>query len=60
MNQNVKTLVEANKGEIAAIIIEAVAGNMGCIPPAKGFLEGLRELIRIRQDFWSWLRPKLQ
>ena len=42
--ENVKTLVEANKEEIAAIIIEAVAGNMGCIPPAKGFLEGLREL----------------
>ena len=42
--ENVKTLIEANKGEIAAIIIEAVAGNMGCIPPAKGFLEGLREL----------------
>jgi glutamate-1-semialdehyde 2,1-aminomutase len=42
--ENVKILVEANKGEIAAIIIEAVAGNMGCIPPAKGFLEGLREL----------------
>ncbi|MBP1223551.1 glutamate-1-semialdehyde 2,1-aminomutase [Flavobacterium sp. 1355] len=42
--ENVKTLVEANKGEIAAIIIEAVAGNMGCIPPQKGFLEGLREL----------------
>ena len=42
--ENVKTLIDANKGEIAAIIIEAVAGNMGCIPPAKGFLEGLREL----------------
>ncbi|WP_289057924.1 glutamate-1-semialdehyde 2,1-aminomutase [uncultured Flavobacterium sp.] len=42
--ENVKTLVEANKGEIAAIIIEAVAGNMGCIPPAKGFLQGLRDL----------------
>jgi glutamate-1-semialdehyde 2,1-aminomutase len=42
--ENVKTLVEANKGKIAAIIIEAVAGNMGCIPPQKGFLEGLREL----------------
>jgi len=41
---NVKTLIEANKNEIAAIIIEPVAGNMGCIPPAKGFLEGLREL----------------
>ena len=42
--ENVKTLIEANKGEIAAIIIEAVAGNMGCIPPQKGFLEGLRAL----------------
>lgn len=39
---NVKKLVEANKNEIAAIIIEPVAGNMGCIPPVEGFLEGLR------------------
>ncbi|HEU4789541.1 MAG TPA: aminotransferase class III-fold pyridoxal phosphate-dependent enzyme, partial [Flavobacterium sp.] len=42
--ENVKTLIEANKNEIAAIIVEPVAGNMGCIPPVKGFLEGLREL----------------
>lgn len=42
--ENVKTLVEANKNEIAAIIIEPVAGNMGCIPPQKGFLQGLRDL----------------
>lgn len=42
--ENVKTLIEANKSEIAAIIIEPVAGNMGCIPPQKGFLQGLREL----------------
>ena len=41
---NVKELFEANKNEIAAIIIEPVAGNMGCIPPKKGFLEALREL----------------
>lgn len=39
---NVKALFEANKNEIAAIIIEPVAGNMGCVPPAKGFLEALR------------------
>jgi glutamate-1-semialdehyde 2,1-aminomutase len=39
---NVKALFEANKNEIAAIIIEPVAGNMGCIPPAQGFLEALR------------------
>ena len=42
--ENVKTLIEANKNEIAAIIVEPVAGNMGCIPPNKGFLEGLRQL----------------
>lgn len=42
--QNVTELFEANKGEIAAIIIEPVAGNMGCIPPMDGFHEGLRSL----------------
>jgi glutamate-1-semialdehyde 2,1-aminomutase len=42
--ENVKTLISANKGEIAAIIIEPIAGNMGCIPPANGFMEGLRSL----------------
>ncbi|WP_178989970.1 glutamate-1-semialdehyde 2,1-aminomutase [Winogradskyella schleiferi] len=41
---NVKKLVASNKNEIAAIIIEPVAGNMGCIPPVDGFLEGLRTL----------------
>jgi glutamate-1-semialdehyde 2,1-aminomutase len=30
--------------EIAAVIVEPVAGNMGCVPPAPGFLEGLREI----------------
>lgn len=39
---NVKALFKANENQIAAIIIEPVAGNMGCIPPAKGFLEALR------------------
>ncbi|APS38746.1 glutamate-1-semialdehyde 2,1-aminomutase [Salegentibacter sp. T436] len=42
--ENVKSLIEANKDEIACIIIEPVPGNMGCIPPNEGFLEGLREL----------------
>ncbi|MGZ3852543.1 MAG: glutamate-1-semialdehyde 2,1-aminomutase [Flavisolibacter sp.] len=40
----VKQLVEENKNEVAAIIIEPVAGNMGCILPKPGFLEGLRKL----------------
>lgn len=42
--QAVEKLVEEHKGEIAAIIIEPVAGNMGCIPPQEGFLEGLRKI----------------
>jgi glutamate-1-semialdehyde 2,1-aminomutase len=42
--ESVKILIEANKDQIAAIIVEPVAGNMGCIPPNKGFLEGLRAL----------------
>lgn len=41
---NVKELLAANKNEIAAIIIEPVAGNMGCIPPKEGFLQALRDL----------------
>lgn len=40
----VKKLVAENKQQIAAIIIEPVAGNMGCILPAAGFLEGLRAI----------------
>lgn len=40
----VAALFEANKDEIAAIIIEPVAGNMGCVIPKEGFLEGLRAL----------------
>ncbi|WP_369992686.1 glutamate-1-semialdehyde 2,1-aminomutase [Winogradskyella sp.] len=42
--ENVKELVGANPNEIAAIIIEPVAGNMGCIPPVEGFLKALREV----------------
>jgi glutamate-1-semialdehyde 2,1-aminomutase len=40
----VKQIVAENKNEIAAIIIEPVAGNMGCIIPEPGFLQGLRKL----------------
>src|ERR1700757_2027100 len=40
----VEKLVNENKGDIAAIIIEPVAGNMGCIPPMPGFLGGLRQI----------------
>lgn len=40
----VEQLFQEYPEEIAAIIVEPVAGNMGCIPPAEGFLEGLRTL----------------
>lgn len=42
--ENVAQIISANPGEIAAIIIEPVAGNMGCIPPREGFLQGLRDI----------------
>ncbi len=41
---SVKTLLSTNKGQVACIILEPVAGNMGTVPPRPGFLEGLREL----------------
>ena len=47
--QSVKNLIDANPSEIAAIIVEPVAGNMGCIPPQKDFLEGLRQLCTDHQ-----------
>jgi len=40
----VAQLVEANRHQVAALIIEPVAGNMGCVLPREGFLQGLREL----------------
>ena len=40
----VQKIIAENKGEIAAIIVEPVAGNMGCILPAAGFMEGLRKI----------------
>jgi len=41
---SVRKLVADNKGQIACLILEPVAGNMGTVPPREGFLEGLREL----------------
>ena len=40
----VREIFEANEDEIATVILEPIAGNMGCIPPAEGFLEGLKAL----------------
>jgi len=42
--QAVQTLVDANKDQVAAIILEPVAGNMGLVLPTQEFLQGLRDL----------------
>ncbi|MBR9974549.1 MAG: glutamate-1-semialdehyde 2,1-aminomutase [Bacteroidetes bacterium] len=41
---SVEALVKAFPDQIACVILEPVVGNMGCVPPADGFLEGLRDL----------------
>ncbi len=41
---SVQALLEANRGQVAAVIVEPVAANMGVVGPAPGFLLGLREL----------------
>ncbi|MEW6683617.1 MAG: glutamate-1-semialdehyde 2,1-aminomutase [Nitrospirota bacterium] len=45
---DVRRLFDANSGAVAAVIVEPIAGNMGVVPPAPGFLQGLRELTRER------------
>jgi glutamate-1-semialdehyde 2,1-aminomutase len=42
--ESVEAILERNRGQVAAVIVEPVAGNMGVVPPRPGFLEGLREL----------------
>ena len=42
--ESVRVLLEANKGEVAAVIVEPISGNMGVVPSMPGFLEGLRAL----------------
>jgi len=41
---SVRILLEANRDQVACLILEPVAGNMNCVPPVAGFLQGLREL----------------
>jgi glutamate-1-semialdehyde 2,1-aminomutase len=42
--ETLRTTMSEHGAEVAAIIVEPVSGNMGCIPPADGFLEGLRAI----------------
>jgi glutamate-1-semialdehyde 2,1-aminomutase len=42
--ESVQQLFEKHAKQIAAVIVEPVAGNMGCVPPVAGFLQGLRRL----------------
>jgi glutamate-1-semialdehyde 2,1-aminomutase len=42
--ESVQRVFDANRDQIAAVIVEPIAGNMGVVPPADGFLRGLRDL----------------
>lgn len=44
--ESVRRLVEENRGQVAAIVVEPVAANMGVVPPKKGFLEFLRRITQ--------------
>lgn len=44
--ESVRRLVEENRGQVAAIVLEPVAANMGVVPPKKGFLEFLRRITK--------------
>ena len=42
--KSVENIIKSNENEISCVILEPIAGNMGCIPPMDGFLKGLRNL----------------
>jgi glutamate-1-semialdehyde 2,1-aminomutase len=44
---SVQRLLDGNRGQVAAIIVEPIAGNMGVVPPADGFLRALREVCSV-------------
>ena len=45
-SESVRALLEANPDNVAAVIVEPIAGNMGVVPPAEGFLVALRDLTQ--------------
>ena len=48
--ESVRRTFAANRGQIAAVIVEPIAGNMGLVPPAAGFLRGLREICAVEKS----------
>ena len=40
----IQKIIDENKNQIAALILEPIVGNMGCVPPVTGYLKGLRDL----------------
>src|SRR6266496_3239871 len=46
---SVQQVFDANRDQVGAVIVEPIAGNMGVVPPAEGFLRGLRELCTAEQ-----------
>lgn len=44
--ESVRTLMEENHGQVAAVLVEPVAANMGVVPPVAGFLEFLRRITK--------------
>ena len=44
--QSVRRMMEENSGQVAAIVVEPVAANMGVVPPKEGFLEFLRRITK--------------
>jgi glutamate-1-semialdehyde 2,1-aminomutase len=44
--EGVAALFERRAGDVAAVVVEPVAGNMGCVPPSEGFLSGLQKICR--------------
>ncbi len=47
--ESVRTLIHQHPSQVAAIIVEPIVGNMGCVPPRPGFLQGLRDLCTMER-----------
>src|SRR6478672_4898825 len=48
--ESVRRLFDAHRGQIAALIVEPIAGNMGVVPPADGFLRALRDICTAEES----------